>query len=54
MVNHLASFWYIKGEGEVHETLFQSFEVVNVELVAPVREDKKTEFPMISLEEVKM
>lgn len=32
----------------MQETPFQSFEVVNVEMVAPMREKKKVEFPMVS------
>lgn len=50
IVNHRVSFRYIEGGGEVHETPFQSFEVVNVEMVSPMREENKTEFPIISLE----
>lgn len=53
MVSHLESFCYFEGEGEVHETPFQSFEVVNIEMVAPVREGKKTELSMVSLEDAK-
>lgn len=45
MVSHLASFRYVEVGGEVQETSFQSFEVVNVEMVAFVREKKKSEFP---------
>lgn len=37
----------------MHETPFQSFEVANVEMVAPMREGKKTKLPMVSLEDVK-
>lgn len=48
MVSHLASFRYVEGDGHVDEILFQSFEVVNVEMVAPVMENKKVEFPMVS------
>ena len=53
IVSHRASFRYIEGGGGVHETPFQSFEVVNVKMVSPMREEKKTEFPMISLEHAK-
>ncbi|KAI5389879.1 hypothetical protein KIW84_075258 [Lathyrus oleraceus] len=53
MVSHLASFRYVEGGGEVHEILFQLFEVVNVEMVASVREGKKIELPMVTLEDAK-
>lgn len=36
MVIHLAPFRYVEGEDEVHEIPFQSFEVINVEMVGPV------------------
>lgn len=48
IVSHLASLHYIEVGGEVHETPFQYFEVVNVEMVSPVREEKKAGFQMIS------
>lgn len=48
MLSHLMYFLYIKVGGEVHETSFQSFEVVNVEMVSPVKEVKTVEFPMVS------
>lgn len=46
MVSHLASFWYLEGEGEVHEIPFQSFEVINIEMVGLIGEVKIVEFPM--------
>lgn len=48
------SFHYVEGGGEVHEIPIQLFEVVNVEMVAPVREGMKNELPMISLEDSKI
>lgn len=53
MVSHLVSFFYVEGEGEVHETSFQSFEVVNVEMVAPVKEMEKAQFPMAIWKDVR-
>lgn len=35
MVSHLTSFHYVEVGGEVQETLFQSFKVVNMEMVSP-------------------
>lgn len=52
MVSHLESFLYIEGEGQIKEIPFQSFEVVNVEMVCPIwDETKKAEFPMASLQD---
>lgn len=48
MVRHLGSFCNIEVGGEMHETPFQSFEVVNVEMVAPARELKNANFLMVS------
>lgn len=49
MVSHLVSFWYVEGGGEVQENPFQSFEVVNIQMVGPIGEVKTVEFPMASL-----
>lgn len=47
MVSHLASFRYVEGEGEMKEIPFQSFEVINVEMVRYARDEpKNAEFPM--------
>lgn len=35
MVSHLAYFLNVEVGGEVHETLFQSFEVVSMVIVPP-------------------
>lgn len=51
MVIHLASFWYIKGGVEVQKIPFPSFEVVNVDMVGPIGEDKIVEFWMASLKD---
>lgn len=52
VVSHLAYFRYVKGEGEMKEILFQSFEVINVEMVFPARDkSKNAEFPMASLQD---
>lgn len=48
MVSHLAFFRYVEVGGEVHETRFQSFEVVSVVMVPPVKEPKNDEFSMVS------
>lgn len=48
MVSHLASFLYVEFGDEVHETSFQSFKVVNVEMVSPIKEVKNDEFLMVS------
>lgn len=53
MVSHLMSFIYVEVEGEVYETRFQSFEVVNVEMVLPLKEVKKFEFPMVSYKDAR-
>ncbi|XP_050889358.1 uncharacterized protein LOC127094581 [Lathyrus oleraceus] len=37
VVSHLASFRYVEGEGEIREVPFQSFKVINVEMVCPAR-----------------
>lgn len=39
-------------EGELKETPFQSFEIVNFEMVGPIWEVKSLEFPMASLKDV--
>lgn len=51
MVSHLASFRYVEGGGEVQEIPFQSFEVVNVDIVGPIGEVKIVEFPMAYLKD---
>lgn len=51
MVSHLASFRYVEGGKEVHEISFQSFKVVNVDMVGPIGEVKTAEFPMSSLKD---
>ncbi|XP_050875021.1 uncharacterized protein LOC127078622 [Lathyrus oleraceus] len=52
VVSHLTSFQYVEGEGEIREVLFQSFEVINVEMVCPARgESKDAESPMVSLKD---
>ena len=51
MVSHLASFWYVERGEEAQEIPFQSFEVVNVEMVFPIGEVKTAEFPMASLKD---
>ncbi|XP_050909309.1 uncharacterized protein LOC127123094 [Lathyrus oleraceus] len=52
MVSHLASFRYVEGEGEIREVPFQSFEVINVEMVCPARDESKdAESPMASLKD---
>ena len=41
MVGHLTSFQQVKREGEMKKIPFQSFEVINVEMVFPVRDESK-------------
>lgn len=53
MVSHLASFWYVEVGGEIHETPFQAFEVVNMVIVTPVKKAKKVECPMASWKDLK-
>lgn len=48
MVSHLASFRYVEVGCEVHETPFQAFKVVNMEMVSSVKEVTNVEFPMVS------
>ena len=52
MVSHLASFRYVEGEGQMKEILFQSFEVINIDMVCTMRDDSKNaEFLMASLQD---
>lgn len=52
MVSHLSSFRCIEGEGEWKEIPFKSFEIVNIEMVFPKRNElKNVEFPMASLKD---
>ncbi|XP_050878617.1 uncharacterized protein LOC127082421 [Lathyrus oleraceus] len=52
VVSHLTSFRYVEGEGEIREVPFQSFEVINVEMVCPARDESKdAEYPMASLKD---
>ncbi|XP_050890983.1 uncharacterized protein LOC127096461 [Lathyrus oleraceus] len=52
VVSHLASFRYVEGEGEMRKILFQSFEVINVEMVCPAKDESKdAESPMASLKD---
>ncbi|XP_050895276.1 uncharacterized protein LOC127101883 [Lathyrus oleraceus] len=55
LVIQLSSFRYIEVGGEIHETLFQAFEITNV-LMAPLHDkgSKKFELPMSSLKAVKI
>lgn len=39
MVSYLTLFRYVEGEGEMKEIPLQSFEVTNVEMVYPVRDE---------------
>lgn len=48
MVSHLAYFLYVEVGGDVNETPLQSFEVVNMEMISPLKEPKNAEFPMVS------
>lgn len=48
MVSHLVSYRFFEVGGEVHETSFQSFQVVNMEMVPPVKEPKNVEFLTVS------
>lgn len=41
----------MEGDRELKEIPFQSFEIVNVEMVGPVGEVKNIEFPMASLKD---
>lgn len=52
VVSHLASFHYVEEEGEMKEIPFQSFEVINVEMIFPIRdESKNAKFPMAYLQD---
>lgn len=46
MVIHLASFCYVEVGGEIHETPFQAFEVVNVEMDPLLKESQSVELSM--------
>lgn len=51
MVRHLTSLRSVEGEREMKEISFQSFEVINIEMVCPVRHElKNAEFLMASLQ----
>lgn len=52
LVSHLSTFRYVEVEGEVHETPFQAFEVVQVVNI-PCPEVKKSEMSLSSLKVVK-
>lgn len=54
LVSQLSSFRYIEVGNEIHETLFQVFEIANV-IIIPFcsEESKKFEFPMSSLKDAK-
>lgn len=41
----------MQGEGALKEISFQSFEIINVEMVGPIGELKNVEFPMASLKD---
>ncbi|XP_050915939.1 uncharacterized protein LOC127131039 [Lathyrus oleraceus] len=52
VVSHLASFRYVEGEGEMREVSFQSFEVINVEMVFSAKDESKdVESPKASLKD---
>lgn len=51
MVSDLASFRYMEGRGEVKEIPFQSFEIVNVQMVGPIGEVNTVIFMMASLKD---
>lgn len=48
VVSHLASFRYVEVGGEIHETYFQAFELVNMEMAPPVKESQGIELSMDS------
>ena len=52
MVSHLTSFRYVKVEGEVQETLFQAFEIVQM-IKTPRFEDKRHVVSMSSLKDTR-
>lgn len=52
MVSHIAYFRYVEGEVEMKEIPFRSFEVVNVEMVSPLKDEpKNAEFWMAYLQD---
>ncbi|KAI5443834.1 hypothetical protein KIW84_012472 [Lathyrus oleraceus] len=53
MVSHLASFMYVEVGGEIHETPFQAFEVVNMEMTQPVKVAPDTKLFMNSWKDAK-
>lgn len=46
IVSHLVSFRYTEVEGEIHETSFQAFKVLNVEIAPFVKESQSVELSM--------
>lgn len=54
VVSHLASFRYVEVGGEIHETPFQAFEVVNMEMTPPVKVAPGAELPMTSWKDTKI
>lgn len=53
VVSHLASFRYLEVEGEIHETPFQAFEVVNMEMTPPVKVAPDTKLYVASWKDAK-
>lgn len=53
MVNQLSSFRYVEVDGEVHETHFQAFEILNVIMTHLSKEPKKIELSITSWKEAK-
>lgn len=52
MVSHLTSFRYVEVEGEVHETPFQAFEIIQM-IKTPLFEDKRHVASMSSLKDAR-
>lgn len=53
VVSHLASFRYVEVGGEIHETPFQAFEVVNMEMTPPTKASPGTKLSMASWKDEK-
>ena len=53
IVSHMSNFRYVEVEGEIHETLCQAFETVQV-VRDPHQEDKKPEASMVSYRQAQM
>ena len=53
IVNNTTTYSYVEVEGEIHETPFQALEIVSVDRIPVVKDEKKSEAPLSSLIDAK-